>query len=80
MVDRGARNLIFLSRSGASKPEAAKLVKELSDDGANIHAFACDVSDESHLKEVLRKCAESHPPIRGAIQGAMVLQVRTDSG
>jgi hypothetical protein len=31
MTTRGARKFIFLSRSGADKPEAAALIRELRD-------------------------------------------------
>jgi NAD(P)-dependent dehydrogenase (short-subunit alcohol dehydrogenase family) len=75
MVDRGARNLVFLSRSGVQKEEARNLVKELTAEGARIAAYACDLSDEDRLRLVLRDVSRDLPPIRGVIQGAMVIQV-----
>jgi NAD(P)-dependent dehydrogenase (short-subunit alcohol dehydrogenase family) len=75
MVDRGARNLIFLSRSGVQKEEARNLVKELTAQGARIAAYACDLSDEDRLKLVLQEVSRDLPPIRGVIQGAMVIAV-----
>lgn len=76
MADRGARNLIFLSRSGAQKEEARNLVKGLTAEGARIAAYACDLSDEDQLRVVLQEVARDFPPIRGVIQGAMVIAVR----
>jgi NAD(P)-dependent dehydrogenase (short-subunit alcohol dehydrogenase family) len=76
MVDRGARNLVFLSRSGAKKEEAQNLVKELTTEGARIAAYACDLSDEDRLRLVLEDVSRDLPPIRGVIQSAMVIQVR----
>lgn len=75
MVDRGARNLVFLSRSGVQKEEARNLVKELTAEDARIAAYACDLSDEDQLRLVLRDVSRDLPPIRGVIQGAMVIQV-----
>jgi NAD(P)-dependent dehydrogenase (short-subunit alcohol dehydrogenase family) len=75
MVDRGACNLVFLSRSGAQKEEARSLVKELTAGGARIAAYACDISDEDRLRVVLQEVAREFPPIRGVIQGAMVIAV-----
>jgi NAD(P)-dependent dehydrogenase (short-subunit alcohol dehydrogenase family) len=75
MVNRGARNLVFLSRSGVQKEESRNLVKELTAEGARIAAYACDVGDEDRLRLVLRDVSKNLPPIRGVIQGAMVLQV-----
>lgn len=74
MTDNGARNLIFASRSGLAKQEARELVKELKERGFIVEVFSCDISDSSQLKYSLAQ-ANSMPPIRGVIQGAMVLQV-----
>jgi len=75
MVRQGARNIVFLSRSGARKAEAQATLKALSDNGANVRAYACDVSNLVEVKKVVAECAISFPPIKGVIQGAMVLQV-----
>ena len=75
MVDKGAKSIIFLSRSGTQKEEARLLVEELRSGGTTISTYACDVSNESQLRGILEECAQDLPPIRGVIQGAMVLQV-----
>ena len=74
MTNHGARNLIFASRSGLAKQEARELVKELKERGVTVAVFSCDISDPSQLAYSLAQ-ANSMPPIRGVIQGAMVLQV-----
>ncbi|KAL7898810.1 hypothetical protein HDV64DRAFT_291566 [Trichoderma sp. TUCIM 5745] len=74
MVSRGAKNLIFMSRSGAASESAQKLVKELGATGCNVHVFACDVSDESALSAVVEACKAKLPPIKGCVQGSMVLK------
>lgn len=75
MLENGAKNLILTSRRGLSKSGAHAGIELLKSKGANIAVYACDISDSSQLSSVL---SESHkmPPIRGVVQGAMVLQVR----
>lgn len=75
MVDRGACNLVILSRSGVQKEEARNLVKELTAEGARIAAYACDIGDSHRLRLVLEEVSRDLPPIRGVIQGAMVIRV-----
>ncbi|KAH6626290.1 phenolpthiocerol synthesis polyketide synthase ppsA [Chaetomium sp. MPI-SDFR-AT-0129] len=76
MASRGARFLILLSRSGLASPAAQSLASELSQLGVRVAAPACDVSDPSALASALAYCSETEkfPPIRGCIQGAMVLR------
>lgn len=73
MVDSGARNLIILSRSGHRSPKAQETVALLEGKGATVMVFACDISIASQVTKVLQSAANM-PPIRGLIQGAMVLQ------
>lgn len=40
--------------------------------------YACDVTDIRQLQSVLEDSAKSMPPVRGVIQGAMVLRVSSD--
>jgi hypothetical protein len=75
MVSKGARNLILLSRSGPVSESARLLVEELEKAGVRVAAPACDVSNESVLAEVLARCASHMPPVRGCLQGTMVLRV-----
>lgn len=76
MVRQGAKNIVFLSRSGSKKPEAKEAIEGLVKLGAKVTAYSCDVGDASQVQDALRRCAKEFPPIRGVIQGAMVLRVR----
>lgn len=75
MVDKGVKSIIFISRSGTKKEEAKALIEELRKSGTRTTIHACDVSNESQLKAILEECARGLPPIRGCVQGAMVLKV-----
>ncbi|KAL2170238.1 hypothetical protein VTG60DRAFT_5014 [Thermothelomyces hinnuleus] len=74
MVRHGARNLIYISRSGVSSSEAAKLIDELHSTGVRTEVLQCDVTDEERLFQCLGAALKTMPPIRGVIQGAMVLK------
>lgn len=76
MASRGANHLLLLSRYGPVQPAAVELLKELAEKGVQVEAPACDVTNASSLEGVLRKVEQTMPPIRGCIQGSMVLKVR----
>ena len=75
MADHGARHLVFLSRSGSAKPEAQKTLAKLAKAGVHAVAYSCDIANSSQVKATIAECQKEFPPIRGAIQGAMALQV-----
>ncbi|KAJ6030992.1 polyketide synthase [Penicillium herquei] len=74
MVSNGAKNLVFICRSGSKSPKAQNLESQLQNAGANIAIYACDVADKNELQTVLHTCSQTMPPIRGVVQGAMVLE------
>lgn len=75
LVDRGAKNLILLSRSGAKSEISLTFLEEMRQCGTRVAAPPCDVTDVSSLHAVLEQCAMDMPPIKGCIQGSMVLRV-----
>ena len=75
MIRRGAANLVLLSRSGGSGNQAAEhFLTELRSQGIRVEAPPCDVTDAVALREILDRCAIDMPPIKGCIQGSMVLR------
>ena len=79
MVDHGARHLILLGRSGIKDESARQFVDSLSVRGVQVAAPACDITIESSLVQVLEDCSSSMPPIKGCIQGSMVLNVSSET-
>ncbi|GJD05130.1 polyketide synthase [Colletotrichum higginsianum] len=65
LVDSGARNLAFISRSQILSSEARALVTELTRRGANIRAYSADIARNATLLQALDKCRQEMPPIRG---------------
>ena len=74
-VERGARNLILLSRSGEDDAYAEEVAIESSVSAAHVVTPSCDISDERALADVLNFFSERMPPIKGCIHAAMVLKV-----
>jgi len=72
MVERGARHLVLIGRSGAS-PAAEAAVRRLEEAGARIVVAAGDVSDRARLAGILAEVERSLPPLRGVIHSAGVL-------
>lgn len=74
MAESGAKNIVFLSRSGTSDPKAAGVEKELRKKGTRALFYGCDITDATQLKSTLDECARTLPPIAGCVQSAMVLR------
>ena len=76
MVNKlSAKSLILISRSGIDATGAADAVAALRISGVSVTVRKCDVSDKQRLSAVLESCVQGLPPIRGVVQGAMVLKV-----
>ena len=71
----GAKSIILISRSGMDATKAADTVEALRKPGVAITVRICDVADKEGLSATLLDCAQTLPPIRGVIQGAMILKV-----
>jgi NADPH:quinone reductase-like Zn-dependent oxidoreductase/NAD(P)-dependent dehydrogenase (short-subunit alcohol dehydrogenase family) len=74
LVDHGARNLCFISRSGADSAKAKKQIQDLESAGIQTKTYCCDIADASSLAETLRRHSNELPAIKGVIQCAMVLR------
>ncbi|OBT83082.1 hypothetical protein VE02_08865 [Pseudogymnoascus sp. 03VT05] len=75
MTEKGAQNLLIISRHATSHKYAAQLKVTAKDTGCNLQIRDCDASDELSLVELLAEASRSMPPVRGVVNGAMVLDV-----
>ncbi|KAM3502999.1 hypothetical protein MY10362_004480 [Beauveria mimosiformis] len=71
MVERGARHLVFLSRSGADRPEAVLLVKDLEAVGASPKVVCCDVTCKAAVASAVSDISARYQ-VKGVIHAAMV--------
>ena len=75
LVEHGAKNLIFLSRSGGGKnPETTAFVEELAAARCDAQIVAGSVACLDDVRQVI---TQARLPIAGVIQMSMVLRVRT---
>ncbi|KAK4865939.1 hypothetical protein LT330_009032 [Penicillium expansum] len=82
LVAHGAKNLILVSRSAGDldlvknkNTDGALFIRELREMGCRVKPISCDISLASSLTVALRVCEnDGFPPVRGIIQGAMLLR------
>ena len=75
MANRGAKNLILLSRTGATRESAIELVADLEAKQVNVATPPCDATNAETLRLALNECLTHMPSIKGCMQGSMVLKV-----
>jgi acyl transferase domain-containing protein/NADPH:quinone reductase-like Zn-dependent oxidoreductase len=76
MVERGARHLILISRSGIGNDQVKQaLVDELENRGCMVLTPKVDIADTAALAALLQHCATTLPHLAGCIQATMVLRV-----
>ncbi|KAJ5365630.1 hypothetical protein N7517_008516 [Penicillium concentricum] len=73
MGNRGAQEIVVLSRRGSHTPDAQTLVDAMTKHGVRVHPVACDISS---LKQVARaiKEASSIRPVKGIVHCAVSYQ------
>lgn len=74
MVERGARNLSFLSRSGWKNSGALAMVEALQGCGVAVTVFNCDIANREEVFNTVSQILRLGKPIRGIFQAAMVLE------
>jgi NADPH:quinone reductase-like Zn-dependent oxidoreductase len=78
MVEKGARNLVYLSRSAESNsPAREALFQELRVQGCEVTVIQGDVSSPQDVQKAVQQCTA---PIAGIFQMSMVLEVSDPPG
>lgn len=72
MVERGARDLVIWSRSGASKlnPESVALIDDLAAKGVRVQPTACDISSREQVLQAMKEAGAGRP-VRGVFNFAV---------
>ncbi|MCK8524321.1 type I polyketide synthase [Aquimarina sp. D1M17] len=73
LIDKGAKNLVLLSRSGLKDPKAIETVEKIREKGVNVKAYAVDVSSLEEMSKVFEDINQNLPPIASVFHCAMVL-------
>lgn len=75
MAAKGAMNFLLLSRSGPKSPAAQQLLEDLRTAGVRVEHPHCDISQEEEVRAALESAAKDMPPVKGCVQGCLVLEV-----
>lgn len=75
MADKGAKNIIVMSRSAGSSNKSDEVIEEMRKLGVKLLPVSCDVSDPLALSNAVEESGKTMPPVRGVVQAAMVLSV-----
>ncbi|WP_034992390.1 type I polyketide synthase [Beijerinckia mobilis] len=73
LVDKGARHLVLMGRSGATKPETQTAIAALQEKGAIVHVEALDITDHDGVKKLFGRFGKDLPALAGVFHEAMVL-------
>ncbi|GKT50532.1 prosolanapyrone synthase [Colletotrichum spaethianum] len=73
IIERGAKNLVFLGRSSENKPDIASFCRRARGQGVNVVTIQGDVSKIEDVKRAVAQ-AISMGPLKGVVHAAMVLQ------
>jgi NADPH:quinone reductase-like Zn-dependent oxidoreductase/NADP-dependent 3-hydroxy acid dehydrogenase YdfG/acyl carrier protein len=72
LVEKGARHLVLLGRRGAATEEAQPLLALWREQGIEVQALACDITDAAQLASVMARIEASARPLRGVVHAATV--------
>jgi acyl transferase domain-containing protein/NADPH:quinone reductase-like Zn-dependent oxidoreductase/acyl carrier protein/NADP-dependent 3-hydroxy acid dehydrogenase YdfG len=73
LAQHGANHLVLLGRRGLVGAEAHEAVAELRQQGIEVFAGACDVTQADAVAALLREIAASMPPLKGVVHAATVI-------
>jgi hypothetical protein len=59
LVEHGAKNLAFISRSGGVSDDHIKFLTDLKRQGVDARAYACDICDRTQLVETVQNVLQS---------------------
>ena len=74
MFARGARHFILASRSGKVSEKARPQYENLLAKGAQFDIVTCDIADGAAVKLLLEGIKEKHPPLKGIVHAAGIIE------
>ncbi|MGB0468442.1 MAG: SDR family NAD(P)-dependent oxidoreductase [Pontibacterium sp.] len=73
LVEKGATQLLLLSRRGATSTEATDFLAQCTNSGIRVQTEACDVTDRHALKQLIDLCGNQLPPLKGIVHAATLI-------
>lgn len=74
LAERGVRQLILLSRSGASTEETQFAIAKIEALGCNVHVAKIDICNADDVKEIVAKFDTTECPLKGVFHCAGLLE------
>ncbi|KAJ5180539.1 polyketide synthase [Penicillium capsulatum] len=78
MADRGAKNLVLLSRFGPRTDSGRKVVSDLQATGVRVETPACDITNLDAMSAVFSRLMSDMPPIKGVFQMSIIARVAVE--
>ncbi|KAH9863177.1 hypothetical protein IAQ61_009454 [Plenodomus lingam] len=76
LASRGAGHIVALSRRAIDDATKQKYASVIEEHGCKLHILQCDITDEESMKRTASYCSNL-PPVRGVVNGTLVLRDRT---
>ncbi|WP_197708135.1 type I polyketide synthase [Hartmannibacter diazotrophicus] len=73
LVERGARHLALVSRSGTVSETAGAVIADMESAGAEVRVYACDAAERPQVDKLFETIAKEMPPLKGIMHTAMVI-------
>jgi len=74
LAEKGARHLVLISRRGPASSEARTAIEHLKNQGVDVLAASCDVTDRHALEKLLETISHDMPPLKGIVHAAVVIE------
>ncbi|MDN5202950.1 SDR family NAD(P)-dependent oxidoreductase [Fulvivirgaceae bacterium BMA10] len=77
LVDKGAKHLALVSRSGCKSEADWEIVRSLENKGVQVHLMKSDITSTKDIRLLMNIIRDTMPPLRGVIHSAAVLEDAT---
>lgn len=72
LVEKGARHLVLIGRSGVSSETVQSAITDLENQGVNVRVTPLDITDRDALNSLLSSITNDMPPLKGIFHAAAV--------
>ncbi|KAF7445064.1 Polyketide synthase module protein [Pyrenophora tritici-repentis] len=76
LASRGAGHIVSLSRRTVDDATKQKYMATVEKHGCKLHILQCDITNDESIKNAVDYCS-TLPPVRGVVNGTLVLRDRT---
>ena len=77
LVEKGAKHLVLLSRSGCKSEQDRMMIAEMESNGVEVNLMNVDITNDKDIDMIINIVRDSMPPLKGIVHSAAVLQDAT---